>query len=608
MKRKNITFLILFPIFYILLLLFSIFYLDLANGPFIFLVLMLILMVCYLFIRVLTRNKLFRVRFGVVVGFLIIYAVILLSAKPGHEYKSAVNNSTNPKTDIIELNDGKIQGIYNDDLSVEVYAGIPFAKPPVGKLRWREPEDVDKWDGVRDCSYFRARSMQPDDNPIISSLTDIYAQGAWRPDYNEDKIEYSSEDSLYLNIWKPHTLDKNLPVLVYIHGGSLTTGSASFYSYNGENMAKHNIIQVNIQYRLGIFGYFASDELANESPNHTTGNYGLLDQIKALKWVNDNIEVFGGDKNNITICGESAGSSSVSAICASPLAKGLFQKAIGESSSVVTKNPPHTFRNLGKAKETGNEILKEFNCKNIDELRNIDATKLVNTKFKNDSMTIDGYALPKSPFEIYKDHEASDVAILNGFNSKEADPFTIPSYLLKGQPNSSNSYELLLNDFKDGKIVNELMSVFDFSTDEKAFRSFNDIISAYWFTYPHYEWNRVIADNYNSKTYNYYFDKENGYYGGYHSGELTYVFNTLDRNKSKKFAYDESDYALANIMNSLWASFIKDGIPSYNGLVWDSWDKDRCNLMHFGQSVEMTRDKFMDIYPILDKYYNNLNA
>ena len=159
-----------------------------------------------------------------------------------------------------------------------------------------------------------------------------------------------SEDCLYLNIWRPHTEETNLPILFYIHGGSLTSGTTGFDDYNGEEMARHGVIFINVAYRLGVFGFFANEELKNESSNHTTGNYGLLDQIKALQWVNDNAEYFHGDKSNITIAGESAGSSCVSALCTSPLAKGLFKRAIGESSSLAIKNPPHTYRNLDDAR------------------------------------------------------------------------------------------------------------------------------------------------------------------------------------------------------------------------------------------------------------------
>jgi len=606
MNKKSIVFYILFPILFIFLSIAVLFYLDLANGPIIHLVFMIILLVLYLFLRILTKNKRIRTRLIVILSFVVLTVLNLSLAKPGNEYKSAVDNKNPARTEILSINDGKIQGVINEDNSVCVYAGIPYAKAPVKDLRWKEPQDNEKWDGILDCSHFKACSMQPSPNSITSGLVDIYAQKKWVPNYEEEKNEYISEDSLYLNIWKPNNNLKNLPVLVYIHGGSLTTGSASFYSYNGEEFAKKNIIQVNIQYRLGIFGYLALDELANESSNHTTGNYGLLDQIKALNWVKNNIEAFGGDVNNITICGESAGSSSVSAFCASPLSKGLFQKAIAESSSVVTKVPPHTFRSLSKAKEVGNSILKEFNCKNVKELRNIKARDLVNTKFKNDSMTIDGYALPESPYELYKKGLASDVTILNGYNSNEADPFTIPNYLFKGQPNKSNSRERLIETLKNEQIVDELMKTQDFSTDEASFISFNKIISAFWFYFPHYEWNKIISENYSSKTYCYYFDKQNGYYSGYHSGELVYAFNNLDRLKSKKFAYNESDYKLANNMNELWASFIKTGTPQTNDITWTNWDKDKCNVLHLGENVEMIKDYCSEMYPIFEKYYSQM--
>lgn len=605
---KEVLFWVFFPIVFLLLSAILIFYMDLTNGPLIFFILMLLLLITLAVLRIIFRKKKWYIGVATWIGFIVLSTLILDFAKPGLEYKPAVLNANPEKTEVLSLKDGKVQGVYNEDKSVMVYAGIPYAKAPIGDLRWKEPQDVEPWNDVLDCSYFRAKSMQKTEDPVTNNLVDIYAQKSWHPNYLEQKIEISSEDSLYVNIWKPNTTETNLPVLVYIHGGSLTTGSPSFYAYNGENMAKNGIIQVNISYRLGVFGYLALEELQNESPNHTTGNYGLLDQIKALEWVNKNIESFGGNKNNITIAGESAGSSSVSAICASPLAKGLFQKAIGESSSVVLSTPPHTFRTLESAKAIGRSVLAEFSCKNVSELRKISADELVKTKSTNSSMTVDGYALPKTPYQLYLDGEASDVPLLNGFNSMEADAFTVPTYLTSGQPNVSNSKARLIAEFNDEAIVNKMMATQSWNNDEEAFRSFNNIIATYWFAHPHYSWNKAIKENYSSPVYTYYFDKENGYYSGYHSGELTYVFNTLGRNKNLSFAYDESDYTLAKTMNSAWAAFIKTGNPSTSSLTWEEWDKDQTNVMHFGSTVEMMKDKYSDLYKIFEEYYSKASV
>ena len=394
-KGKTIAFWIVFPIVSTLVLLIILFYYDLANGPLVFFILQLIILNAAIAVRIILRNKKFVFRMIPTISLAVLSFILMGLSQPAVQRKSAAYYSHPTKTEVMQLENGKVQGVFNKDKSVQIYAGIPYAKPPVGELRWKEPQDVDNWDGVKNCSYFAAKSMQPTSNAITNTLVDIYSSKGWYPNYQMEAEQNMSEDSLYLNIWKPNNDKTNLPILVFIHGGSLTTGSSAFEDYNGEEMAKKDVIMITIQYRLGVFGYFAHLDLAKESSHHTTGNYGLLDQIKALEWINKNAAYFGGDKNNITIAGESAGSSSVSALCVSPLAKGLFKKAIGESSSIVVKKAPHTYREYNLAIETGKKIMQEFKCQSIADLRKVSAKKLVNTKYSNSAMTMDGYAIRK---------------------------------------------------------------------------------------------------------------------------------------------------------------------------------------------------------------------
>ena len=281
-KKKHIAFWIIFPIVYILITGLLIFYLDIANGPLYVFILTIIALAIFLILNILFINKKFLFKFLSWVIFIAIIAVFIVIDKPSTKEKSIARYDNPIKTEVLETKNGKIQGLYNEDKSVMMYAGIPYAKAPVGELRWKEPQDVDNWSGVKECFNFAPWSMQATPNQLTSSLVDIYASKSWHPDYSTKYLEPISEDSLYLNIWKP-TTGNNLPILVYIHGGALTTGSSSFDDYNGEEMAKTGVIVVTITYRLGIFGYFAHQELIDESPNNTTGNYGLLDQIKALK-------------------------------------------------------------------------------------------------------------------------------------------------------------------------------------------------------------------------------------------------------------------------------------------------------------------------------------
>lgn len=598
-KKKHIGFWIAFPIGFIIIGAILAFYLDLANGPTYFIYVEIVLLVLLALFSILLINSKMRIRLLVWLLFILGTTVVILRSFPRPEVKSAAYYDNPVKTEVMELNDGKVQGVYNKDKTVEIFAGIPYAKPPVGDLRWKEPQDPDKWTDVRDCSKFMPKSMQPTDNALMSSAVDIYAQKAWHPDFKYHPLEPRSEDSLYLNIWKPNTSQTNLPILVFYHGGSLTTGSPSFENYNGEEMAKTNVIMINVAYRLGVFGYFAHPDLINESENHTTGNYGLLDQIKALKWINDNAIKFGGDKNNITIAGESAGSSSVSAICSSPLAKGLFKRAIGESSSLVLPKPPHTYRSMNDALNTGKDIMAEFKCNNISELRNIKAEDLVKTKYSNSSMTLDGYALTKNPYDVYKAKENNEDALLNGYNVLEADAFIIPQYLFS-PTNRSNIKERLLKVFPQA-ITEKIMNLYNprLTDDNKAFECFNEIMSVYWFIYPHYSWSRMALEN-NMDVYSYQFTKENGYYGTYHSGEMIYAYGNV-KNSPYGYRYNDSDKALSECMLKYWSNFAKSGNPNGNGLTnWSKWDNTH-KVFELGSNIGLIDDKYASLFEIMDE-------
>ena len=592
---------IIFSFFFILISAIYLFILDLANGPMYLLFLEIGVILISLFLRIIFRKK--KVGFHLL-SFLLIFVCnipILLLAHPKVETFYPVSEVN--ETEVLHLKNGDIIGTYNEDKTVRIYAGIPYAEAPIGDLRWKEPVDKSDWSGVLDCTKFAPRAMQADESPIINTIVDIYAMGGWHPDYRMYALQEMSEDCLYLNIWRPNTEETNLPIVFYIHGGSLTTGASSNSDNNGETYAKNGVIMITIAYRLGVFGYFAHEDLISESPNSTTGNYGLLDQIKALEWVNDNAIYFGGDKNNITIAGESAGSSSVSAICSSPLAKGLFQKAIGESSSLVINAPPHTFRSLAKALEVGQNIMEEFKCSSVDELRNISASELVNTKFSNSSMTVDGYALEKTPYEVYLAKENNEVALLNGYNIKEADAFIIPSYLFSKV--SKENIEGILTNYFDNEVANEMFTLYKDEIEVDALKVLNEIISVYWFINPHHSWSNMALNN-DENVYRYYFTKENGYYGTYHSGEMIYAYGNLYRS-NHKFAYDESDYKLQDIMVKYFTNFIKTGNPNGSGLPeWKKFDGTD-SVLELGSNVIMCPDKYIQLYEIINNYLDKIS-
>lgn len=582
---------------------FTLFYFDLANGPLICFILELIFIAAFVSLRIIFRHKKFVIRMIPTLAFILSSAILIPLTKPTTERWRAVNYSNPVKTEVLSLENGKVQGVYNKDKTVQIYAGIPYAKAPVGELRWKEPQNVENWEGVRDCSYFAAKSMQPASNPITSTLVDMYAEKGWHPDYNMHSNQNMSEDSLYLNIWRPNTVENNLPILVFIHGGSLTTGSSAYSDYNGEEMAKKGVVMITITYRLSVFGYFAHSLLQAESPNHTTGNYGLLDQIKALEWVNNNAEYFGGDKSNITIAGESAGSSSISALCASPLAHGLFKRAIGESSSLVVKKAPHTYRTMEDALKTGNDIMKEFKCSSLDELRKIPASKLVNTKYSNSSMTLDGYALTKDPYDVYKDGENNEEVLLNGYNVKEGDAFAVPQYLLS--PTNKNNIRKRLIDNFDEQTADELCEYYKEEIKKDAFSVFNEVFSIYWFINPHHSWSKMAVAN-GTPVYRYQFTKENGFHGTYHAGEMIYAYGNVKRCEYG-YRYNKSDLELSETMLSYWSNFAKTGDPNGEGLpTWTTYAGSGDGVMELGLNVGKINDRYLGAYPIFERYIEKL--
>ena len=539
----------------------------------------------------------------IIVGLVLVVAMIFVSGPITQPLKAAEGNTT--QTGVLTVEGGQIQGLVNEDGDVEIYAGIPYAKAPVGDLRWKEPQDVEAWEGVRDCSYFAPRAMQESTNWFVKSFIDVYLEKQWRANLKSVPDIPMSEDCLYLNVFKPKNVSADAPVLVFFHGGSLTSGETSNPDYRGEEFAKNGIVFVSVAYRLGVFGYFALDELKAESPNHTTGNYGLLDQVKSLKWVQDNIAKFGGDKNNVTIAGESAGSSSVSALCTTPLAHGYFKKAIGESSSLVVQIPPHTGRKQEDAIKMGNSIKAEFSCNSLQELRNIPADKLVKTNYENSAMSIDDpYTFPKTPYQVYKDGEQNEQILLNGVNLNEADCFLIPQLLLSGQGLTKlSNYETRIKSGFEGNYAQQVLDLYagKINSNEDADKMFNQVISARWFVYPHESWS-TLAEESGETVYRYVFTKENGYMGTWHSGEMIYMYGNV-KNSKKPYRYNESDLKLSDSMSKYIMNFVKTDNPNYaEAAEWTPWSSGTHKVMEFGDNVSMIDDPFTFLYSVMKQY------
>ncbi len=542
------------------------------------------------------------------VAFIGILCANYLLTSPPYKNVPAVDNKNPDVTEVVHVAQGDLTGVYNADHSVKVYAGIPYAKPPVGELRFKEPQAPDSWNSVRTCDAFGPMAMQPRSNTLYDSLSHILGWHDYQVKLGDEYIEPMSEDCLYLNVFAPEDVgDEPLPVIFYIHGGSLTTGQSSYTEYRGEDLAKRGVIVVNFAYRLGVFGYYTADDLKSESPNNTTGNYGLLDQIAALNWVKDNIAAFGGDPDRITIAGESAGSSSVNAICVSPLTEGLFNYAIAESSGILAYKPFHTFRDYSEAIEQGNMVREEFNAKSSMELRDIPAEELVKTASNQSAMTVDGYAIVEQPYLTYEKGENHEKALLNGFNAKEADAFNLGI-----KATAENYEELLAEDIGDyasdmAKVVpadspqRDQHFIVDAMGDAKG--ALNQAYSAIWFSYSHYLWNNYMVKQ-GKPAYEYYFTKTNNSLSNYHAGEIPYAYGNLWRHPG---LYNEDDYKLSDIMQQYFVNFAKTGDPNGEGLPkWEARTVSNNQLLQLDTDIKMTDDPNKKLYKVIDRYEESL--
>ena len=520
------------------------------------------------------------------------FAAVLWISWPPVKLVPAIKGSSAGQTGVLHVAQGDLTGVLTQDGEVEVYAGIPYAKPPVGELRWREPQSAGPWEGILKADHFAPMSMQTRNLPIVDSLRQIIGFHDYEISLSDNYREAASEDSLYLNIWKPAGEVDGCPVLVYIHGGSLQSGQPWYPDYSGEGLARKGIIVVNMGYRLGVFGFFADSELAGESPNKTTGNYGLLDQICALKWVQDNIAAFGGDPDNVTLAGESAGSACVTALCTSPEAKGLFRRAIAESSTVTARKPAHSFRSMEDALKAGSETKERLGVKSVKEMRDLPAEKIVDELSAHHHITVDGYVLTQTPWESYRKGIYNEEARLNGFNGQEAEAF-----ILFEQANLKN-YEEKVRGMFSPQGAEKVLALYPATTDQEAKKNWADIYSAYYFTYGHSVWERQAEAN-GIPSYEYLFTRKNGRLGDWHSGEEVYFYGNIPENSR---LYQEEDRDLSDIMQQYFINFIRTGNPNQNGLPeWPANTGSQDRVLTLDQEIRMETDPFAGLYPILDE-------
>ncbi|MEJ2007863.1 MAG: carboxylesterase family protein [Acidobacteriota bacterium] len=463
----------------------------------------------------------------------------------------------------VKIDSGMIRGKAGVNPAIRVFEGIPFAAPPVGKLRWRAPQPVRPWKGVRKTVAFGPRCMQ----------RRVYSDMVFRD-------PGPSEDCLYLNVWTPATsASENLPVMVWIYGGGFVAGSTSEARQDGENLARKGVVVVSMNYRLGIFGFFSYPELTKDSPHHASGNYGLMDQIAALRWVRKNIAAFGGDPNNVTIFGESAGAFSVSAVMASPRAQGLFQKAIGESGAFMGSGPRlHGAEPLAKSEQAGEKFAKSIGATSLAQLRAIPASKLLQEAAKTNFWpNIDGYVLPQNVVAIYAEGKQSHVPLLAGWNKDEAS-----FALFSGKRPTPES---LVKGIKSrfGPEAGEALKFYPHSTEAEARKSTEDLASEFFTVYDTWKWLNMQNKTGDSPVYRYLFTRTppeppgamSGKVplvklGARHSAEIPYVFQDL---KWKKAPWEPVDFRISDQMSSYWVNFAKTGNPNGPGLPkWPRYD------------------------------------
>lgn len=477
-------------------------------------------------------------------------------------------NAQNPQ---VKTSEGVLEGI--EESGIKVFKGVPFAQPPVGDLRWKAPQPVKAWTGVRKATDFGPNPMQ---QPLFGDMN-----------FGTKKM---SEDCLYLNIWTPaKSMDEKLPVLIYFNGGGLVAGSGSEPRYAGMSMARKGIISVSANYREGIFGFFAHPELSAETSYKGSGNYGFMDQAAAIKWVKENIAAFGGDPERITIAGESAGSMSVSALMASPLCKGLFAQAIGSSGSVLRNG---NLKTLKEAEKAGKEKAEQLGCKSIKEMRAIPAEELMNRAAEAGlpGYNVDGYFFTKQPAETYANGEQCKVPLLVGGNSYEMPAAAV----LQGKAPTIENVRIILTGIY-GKNADKVMQMYGFNTDADVNGSAGiQLASDQFIGFSTWKWGYMHAKTGGCPVYRYNYchprpamrvkgkvaglaggviDKKDGEAeqpiapGAVHSADIEYAMGTLPTNRV--YDWQPEDFIMSDVFSSYYANFIKTGNP--NGLGLTDW-------------------------------------
>jgi len=500
----------------------------------------------------------------------------------------------------VHISTGSLRGAMQG--SVAVFRGIPFAKPPLGELRWRPPEPPEPWQGERDAARSSSHCMQ------ISEGLGVFMQplaAAYGASYTIEPVSVS-EDCLYLNVWVPQWPAKGpLPVMVWMHGGSNTAGSGAQPTYDAASLAAHGVVVVTINYRLGVFGFLSLAALTAESPHHSSGNYGLLDQLAALHWVQDNIAQFGGDPSNVTVFGESAGSIDAGVLITSPLSAHLFRRAILESGPPFGLGPSQSLSDAEKAGQAVADAAPKLAATPLESLRKMpaaDLLKLANARGNyQPSGPVDGWILPQPPAKAFATGAAQKVDILIGLNGRELSAFramaaaaaakhpgTPPAGTggLGAMGNAADSLRPLYGAWTYAALAHYLGGAF-VNRDLAIDRGMNDMLMAC----PIGALASLISAG-GQKAYVYRFDrsiagKGQPVLGAFHGLEIPYVFNAFNERSWNWLAFNDADYRLSGTMEAYWINFAKTGDPNGGDVpAWPAWSDDREGFMEFSPEAE----------------------
>jgi para-nitrobenzyl esterase len=466
---------------------------------------------------------------------------------------------------IVRVEGGALAGAFSADGKVHMFKGVPYARPPVGALRWRPPQKPEPWAGTPSATAFGPRSIQHD--------RPVNAISYFGP-------ERESEDCLYLNVWTP-TIDRNAkrPLMVWFHGGGFSHGSGALPYFDGEALARRGVVLVTVNYRLGGLGFMAHPELTRESETGSSGNWGLLDQIAALQWLGDNAEAFGGDPHCVTIFGQSVGSSVGNYMMASKPARGLFHRVIGQSGGAfeaVGRPGGGSLMPLAAAEEVGLYVMRSFGRRSLEDLRQMPAREIQLNWPKDPACrpwaSVDGFVLTESPYDIFAEGRQYDVPLLTGANSDEGSA--------RAPAKSAADWKAALQrDYgADGALLYDM-----YGGDTDVDRMSRHLSGHVTFNWLNWAWARLQAETGRSKVFFYRFEhapplpadrtfheNEASQLGAFHTAEIPYVFDNLDQ---RPWPWREADRELAKIMSSYWVNFAARGDPNGASLpLWPTFD------------------------------------